>query len=55
MFLDIIVHGLIGFYFHDLSHESKVVQILDFLQSCLVSLWFFFFFFFYFFLFFFYW
>ena len=32
VFLDVIVHDLIGFEVHDLSHEGKVVQILDFLQ-----------------------
>ena len=35
MFLVIIVHGLICFEVHDLSHESKVVHILDFLQNYL--------------------
>ena len=35
VFLEVIVCGLIGFEVHDLSHESKVVQILDFLQSYL--------------------
>ena len=35
MFLDVIVCGLIGFEVHNLSHESKVMKILDFLQSYL--------------------
>ena len=32
VFLEVIVCGLIGFEVHDLSHESKVVQILDFFR-----------------------
>ena len=35
MFLDLIICGLICFEVDDLSHESKVVHILDFLQSYL--------------------